>query len=642
MEQEFAKAVAKFEAGNHTSAEKILLNIQRRQKDIPEVLHLLAFIALESDRPEAASGYLAKFVEIVPGDASMFNLLGCARLREKKLDDAIDAFSKALSLSPGLVDAYHNLALALWDKGDRDAALAAFGGAVEHDPNDAGNHFRFAAALAKCERLEDAEKHLSRAIGIDPAMTKALILLGDVLRKMEEPARSADVLGKALALDPDNGEIHRLLGDAYQELGQVDDALASYANALAIEPDKTGASFSLASLLELSNKLDQASDAVREGLNAAPDNFGLNLIAAKLEYRGGDHETALALLDAMTVDEDTPLDLRRDRCFELGRVHDRLRDADAAFECFAEGNALARRLWPPGTAGKDDMLAYIEEHLDVVTEKWISSWTPAFDGSGSGEGERGSPVFLIGFPRSGTTLLDQILDSHPGIRVLEEKPMVETVRSSLDLEGSGYPAPLAGLSDADIAGLRRLYFETADRFAAPGDGGLLIDKLPLNTVEAALIHRMFPDAKFILALRHPCDVCLSCFMQSFGINTGMANFLTLEDSVHLYERVMTLWRRYETCLDLAVFKTRYEDLVDDFEGSVRELLNFLGLEWDDAVLDYRRHAAGRDINTPSYTQVTQKIYTRSRYRWLRYEKYFDPLIDRLRPFIEAFGYADKS
>lgn len=640
MEQEFAKAVAKFEAGNHAAAEKILLTILKRQKDIPDVLHLLAFIALESDRPEAASGYLAKVVEIVPGDAGMFNLLGCARLREKKLDDAIDAFSRALAIAPGLADAHHNLALALWDKGDRDAALAAFGGAVEHDPNDAEGHFRFAAALAKCERLEDSEKHLSRAIGIDPAMTKALILLGDVLGKMEEPARSADVLGKALALDPDNGEIHRLLGDAYRELGQVDDALASYAKALAIQPDNTGASFSLACLLEMSNKLDQASEAVREGLNAAPDDFGLNLIAAKLEYRGGDHEAALALLDAMTVDEDTPLDLRRDRCFELGRVHDRLRDPDAAFECFTEGNALARRSWGPEATDKDVMLGYIEEHLEVVTEKWVSTWTPAF--GGGGEGERAPPVFLIGFPRSGTTLLDQILDSHPGIRVLEEKPMVETVRSSLDLEGSGYPAPLAGLSDDGIAALRRLYFDTADRFAAPGDGGVVIDKLPLNTVEAALIHRMFPDAKFILVLRHPCDVCLSCFMQSFGINAGMANFLTLEDSVHLYERVMTLWRRYETCLDLAVFKTRYEDLVDDFEGSVRELLNFLGLEWDDAVLDYRRHAAGRDINTPSYTQVTQEIYTRSRYRWLRYEKYFEPLIGRLRPFMEEFGYAGKS
>jgi tetratricopeptide (TPR) repeat protein len=244
--------------------------------------------------------------------------------------------------------------------------LAAFAAAVESEPNDAGNQFHYGAALDKCERLEDAERHLSRAIDIDPAMGKAFVLLADVVRKMGNADKSVEVLATALALDPDNGEIHRLLGAAYQELGQVENALASYGKARAIQPDNAGVTFSLAGLLEMSNKLDQASEAVREGLKAAPDDFGLNLIAAKLKFRGGDHEAARVLLDAMTADKDTPLELRRDRCFELGRVHDRLQEPDAAFEIFAEGNALARRLWSPGNAGKDVMLAYIEEDRKSV------------------------------------------------------------------------------------------------------------------------------------------------------------------------------------------------------------------------------------------------------------------------------------
>ena len=118
----------------------------------------------------------------------------------------------------------------------------------------------------------------------------------------------------------------------------------------------------------------------------------------------------------------------------------------------------------------------------------------------------------------------------------------------------------------------------------------------------------------------------------------MANFLTLEDTVNLYERVMTLWRCYESRFPLSVFKIRYEDLVGDMEETVRDLLKFLGLPWDDAVLEYYRHAAKRNINTPSYSQVTQKIYTSARYRWLRYEKYLDPMLARLQPFIDEFGY----
>jgi hypothetical protein len=223
---------------------------------------------------------------------------------------------------------------------------------------------------------------------------------------------------------------------------------------------------------------------------------------------------------------------------------------------------------------------------------------------------------------------------------MEEQPMIEKVRISLVEKGIDYPDQLAALTQDEITRLRQLYFEIADQALKRQAGSLLVDKMPLNTVEVALIHRLFPNAKIILSLRHPSDVCLSCFMQSFALNAGMSNFLTLEGAANLYERVMTLWRRYESQLELSVFRMRYEDLIDDLEGSARELLEFLELPWDDAVLNYHHHAATRNIITPSYSQVTQKIYTRARYRWLRYEKYMDPMIKRLQPFIDEFGYGE--
>lgn len=702
MEQEFNKAVEEFQAGQYKQAEKILLKINKRQPDIPDVVHMLAYIAMETDRPKIAAKYLCQIVESVPPDAGLFNLLGCARRKEGKVDDAIEAFSKAVSLAPELVDARFNLAtalhkaerleeaaaefrrtveltpndanahnglgcvlldlksidqacvhlekavslrpaytealnnlgLVLLDKGEQDAALKTFSAALESDPNDAESHYHLGAALAGRERLEEAEKHLSRAVEINSEMTKALYFLADVLRNMGNPEAAMSTLKKALALTPDSNDLHRLQGVLYQVLGQNEKALACYTEARRLKADDVENLLALSSFLEKASKLEQASEAVNEGLKAAPENFGLNLIAAKLAYRAGELERALGLLVAMTVDDETPLNLLRDRYFELGRVYDRLEDADKAYRFFTKGNEVAAKSWQPQGATKEQMVDYVNHFLDVVTEPWVSTWSPPYDGHQEGP----SPVFLIGFPRSGTTLLDQILDSHPGLQVLEEQPIIIEVRSFLESQGGGYPEIIAGLSSEEIARMRGLYFETVDQSIEREDGRLLIDKMPLNTVEAALIHRLFPDAKFIFSLRHPCDVCLSCFMQSFVLNAGMANFLTLEDTVNLYERVMTLWRCYESRFPLSVFKIRYEDLVGDMEETVRDLLKFLGLPWDDAVLEYYRHAAKRNINTPSYSQVTQKIYTSARYRWLRYEKYLDPMLAQLQPFIDEFGY----
>lgn len=702
MEQEFNKAVEKFQSGQYRQAEKILLKINKRQPDIPDVGHMLAYIAMETDRPETAAKYLSKIVKSVPHDASLFNLLGCARRKEGKVDDAIEAFSKAvalapeqvdarfnlagalnkagrleeaadefrrtaelapedanvhnelgrvlrdlksddqaclhfekaISLKPGFTQALNNLGLVLLDRGQQDAALKAFSDALESDPDDAESHFNLGAVLAGRERLEEARKHLSRAVEINPEMTKAFYLLADVLRNMGKPEAAMPILTRALALAPDSHALHRLRGVLFQSLDQNEKALASYAQARRLKPDDTETLLALSGFLEKASKLEQASEAVEDGLKAAPDNFGLNLIAAKLAYRAGEFEKALGILLPLAADNDTPPDLQRDRYFELGRVYDRLEDAEKAYQSFANGNEAAARSWKPQDETKDRMVDYVNHHLDVVTEPWISTWTPAYDGRQDGP----SPVFLIGFPRSGTTLLDQILDSHPGIQVLEEEPVIIKVRSFLAEQEGAYPETLAGLSSQDIARLRRLYFEIADTSIERKEGLLLIDKMPLNTVEAALIHRLFPDAKFIFSLRHPCDVCLSCFMQSFVLNAGMASFLTLEDTVNLYERVMTLWRHYQSRLPLSVFKIRYEDLIGDMEGTVQDLLAFLELPWDNAVLEYYRHAAKRNINTPSYSQVTQKIYTSARFRWLRYEKYFDPLLDRLQPFIDEFGY----
>ena len=172
------------------------------------------------------------------------------------------------------------------------------------------------------------------------------------------------------------------------------------------------------------------------------------------------------------------------------------------------------------------------------------------------------------------------------------------------------------------------------------EGARLVDKMPLNTVDAGLIARLFPKAKVLLALRHPCDVVLSGFMQAFKPNPAMVQFETLKSSALFYAAVMDLWRQYEPVLPLSVHRVRYEDLIADFEGETRRMLAFLGVAWDDAVLAYAERAKGKAIATPSYHQVTQPIYTRSVGRWRNYHAAFADVLPILEPWLKAFGYQD--
>lgn len=198
------------------------------------------------------------------------------------------------------------------------------------------------------------------------------------------------------------------------------------------------------------------------------------------------------------------------------------------------------------------------------TPEWVGTWTPP---PAPPADELPDPVFLVGFPRSGTTLLEQMLDAHPELRTLEEKDAIDVVRRRIAGLPGGYPDALATLPAADLAALRALYrAEVARHLGGAAPTGLLVDKMPLNSLEAGLIHRLFPRARFLLALRHPADVVLSNFMQAFKPNAAMAQFSSLASAARFYAEVMALWQQYSAVLPLAVHTVRYEDLVADLEG----------------------------------------------------------------------------
>ena len=234
------------------------------------------------------------------------------------------------------------------------------------------------------------------------------------------------------------------------------------------------------------------------------------------------------------------------------------------------------------------------------------------------------PVFLLGFPRSGTTLLDTILRSHPEIDVVEEKPIIQTIENIISSKYKCSLSKISKLNDDQLINLRELYLENLMSYSTKSKKAkVLIDKFPFNTVCLPLINLLFPNAKIIFTHRNPYDTVLSCFQQAFEPNNAMANFRSIDSSAKIYDLTMKMWIEYKDKLDIKYITSKYEDLIEDFDSNILKVLNFLNIKWNKNIKNYRDTALKREkINTPSSSQVVQPLYKTSIEKWKYYEKFF--------------------
>ena len=551
-----------------------------------------------------------------------------------RLQPAGGLYEEILRADPNHAHALHLLGVIAHQTGRHQLAVQRIRRAIEANPNAAAFHNNLGATYTALRKLDEAVASCRRAVQLDPGFVEAYNNLGDALREQGKLDEAVASCRRALELKPDHAKAHHNLANALKDQGKVDEAEAGYRRALQIEPDLALAHGNLAILYEELNRSQEAESAVAEGLRVAPDNPLINLVAARCEERQGRYAQAIDRLDNLAARGPRRGTIVQDVHYQLGRLCDRAGHDARAFAHFSEANRLASQHIQDSPIDKQRYFQEIDVLGETFSQNWVNSWS-----AGGSPPASEAPVFLVGFPRSGTTLLDVILDSHPGIQILEEKPAVSAIGKSLQSMPGGYPGAMAELTPPAIEELRNVYFRTADRFIDREPGKVLIDKLPLNTIRTGLILRVFPAAKFIVAVRHPCDVCLSCFMQDFKINDAMASFFTLEDSARLYDKVMRLWQQYVRVLPHSYCVVRYEDLVDDFEAQTRRLLRFVGVDWNDAVRQYHQHAVQkRNISTPSYRQVTEPIYKRACNRWRRYAEQLEPIMSVLEPHIEHFGY----
>lgn len=478
-------------------------------------------------------------------------------------------------------------------------------------------------------QLVDAAEALARAAGPEPRDAQVMHELGNVYSDQGSWALAVHAYLKAIELRPHYAESFLNMGAAYENLGEHVEAEHAYRRALALNPQLATAAASFASLVESANRLDEAAALVERALALDPADPVANLTRAQLDYRADRLDAAATRLQDLLNQPLRPRN-RSLTLARLGAIHEKRGEYELAFKAFQE----SKRVLNTGsvTAGPGIYTIVtaqrIARHLDALL-----AGHPA-DVSMVGE----TPVFLLGFPRSGTTLLDQILSSHPCLTVLEEKENLQDLLRDFVTSDAGLEQ-LAILDSARLESYRQKYWaRVAEAVPQRDPDKLFVDKLPLNTLFMPLIARLFPAARFVFAVRDPRDVVLSCFMRAFGLNEAMRNFLTLPGTVELYAEVMQIGMRSQQRLDGWVHVIRYEALVDDLEREARGLCEFLGLAWDPAMLRFQDTAKKRRINTPSYHQVVQPIYRSAQARWRHYQQYLEPVLPKLQPFVNFFGY----
>ena len=493
--------------------------------------------------------------------------------------------------------------------------------------------FDLATQHHKKNNFLSAEKLYKEILEMNVNDLPTLNNLGNVLKELKKYKEAIFYYEKALKINPQDIVTNYNFGLLFNKLEEFQKSASFYEKIIKIDPKHIQSYNALMDIYEKTSDHEKLKKIIVHAKTFLKNNPIIKLYEGNLLYKNEKFNEAIINLESIAFDVNQNRQ-ERFRLFTLGKCYDRTKNAEKAFNCFIKANDISFQL-KSKNVNKNFYLKEIENRNKFFSKLKKEKWPllEAFD-------KRPDPIFMIGFPRSGTTLLDTILRSHPSIEVIEEKSIVhETIHSLNELTKNNFEN-LNKIEIDQIKKIRNIYFKNLDsHFPNKDNSKICIDKFPLNIIHVGEIFRIFPKAKFIVSLRHPCDCVLSCFIQIFSINNAMANFLNLKDSSKLYDLVMRLWIQYTSIFPINYHEVRYENLVENLETTVRSLLKFLELPWHNSVLKFYETAKkGRRIKTPSYDQVTKPIYSKSTGNWKLYEKQITNIYPILKPWIKKFDY----
>lgn len=574
-ETQYRDALAALQQGRFADAERQFRRFLTGHPDHVGALNLLTIALLNLQRFADAEPVIARAIALnQSSDVSYYNY-GLILKQRGKLKEALEQFTRALALNDKVAGTWNNRGAVLNDIGHYGLALADFDKAIALDPKLATAYLDKGLALAALQRFDEALAANEKAIALDPRLARAFLARGATLASLNRHDEALAAYRQALALDPSRANAHAGLAMRLREMGRFDEALAACREAIALEP--------------------------------ASGEFYYHYANVKKVAAG---DPLIDTMAALASDEAASVTDRIYTNFGLGKAYADLGDHERAFGHWHTGNALKRR-----------QVDYDDARAAAQFRAAEEVFTPALIAGKSGQGDPSPlPIFIVGMPRSGTTLVEQILASHPQVHGAGELLLLD----SLLHEAPGYPHNVAGLDGAALRALGARYASALQQLAP--DATHITDKLPANFFYVGMIHLILPNARIIHTVRDPVDTCLSCFSNLF-VN-GQDFTYDLRELGRFYAQYRHLMAHWHKVLPPdAMLEVAYEDVVDDLEGQTHRLLEYCGLPWDDRCLAFNKTA--RPVQTASASQVRQPIYRQSVGRWRVYEKWLGPLLDEL-------------
>lgn len=479
---------------------------------------------------------------------------------------------------------------------------------------------------------------LERVSRMDPANISILLLLGRMHGLRFDYATAERYFERAVRLSPRKTETLALAGAHCRDFRQANLG-ENYLRRAAEQKNVTAEMLAdLAELCERQRRLDEAGQLIQRALHMAPSCPLALLGCARLERQAQRLDEAEKMLRQFPANSHRLVRVRVG--YELGGILDRQGRYDEAMTVFQETKALLATDAVPFITSLQTIHERLKNLPGTLRPDLFQQWKAA----GSSLSPSHRLALLGGHPRSGTTLLEQVLDSHPEVVSAEETEIfLDEAYQPLTRQLPPNSLMMSVLEAAQpemLRSVRDIYFRSMEKcIGQPVGDRLLIDKNPSYTFMVPALARIFPEIKFLIVLRDPRDVILSCFMQPFYV-IGQTNsaYLTLVQTIEEYASVMNVWQVVKPLLQNPWLEIRYEDMVDNLECVARRALKFLDLSWDDQVLGFDEHARKKAVRSPTYADVTQPVYKRAVGRWRNYQKYLEPHLEKLEPFVKAFGY----
>jgi tetratricopeptide (TPR) repeat protein len=615
----FERGVAAMRADDPAAAERICRRALDHHPRDANLHSLLGAALIKQGRIALAEQSLRRAAELMPAAAGMHEGLAQALALQGKLEPALASYETARRLEPGRASVLHNMGELYTRQGRHDLAANVYRELVVRYPNDVEALERLSGAAFRLRLYPEAEAILLRALALQPDNHHGWMDLGLVQHQQNRLERAEQSFREAARLDPSRADPHAALGTVLTSAGRHAEAQREFGEALVLDPAHAEALAGLGHLLKTLGERDRAIEAYRACIRHHPDDGEAYWSLAGLKtFRFDDAEIA-TMREQLAANRLQPVQ-RTSMSFALATALDSQGKTDEAFDLFVQANTAMR-----------SRLAYDADATRIAHDRLIEVFGADFLAS---RGDCGvaddGPIFIVGLPRSGSTLLEQVLASHSAVQGTYELPELHRIAR---LAGGGarggadYPLNIPPLRPEELRALGADYL--ASTLGVRNGAPRFTDKMPSNFRHIGLISIVLPGARILNAQRHPLDTCLSCYKQLFAHGQHWSYDLRELGLYYLeYERLMAHWR---AVLPGRVLDVSYESVVNDFEATVRRVLEHCGLEWEESCL--RFHENRRPVRTASSEQVRQPLYSSGMGRWRAYEDHLAPLIEVLEPLL---------